>query len=67
MTSQQILTLLAPPNTEASDAKAESFLNSQFKSLNDLSELEPLVLKAQQLNAELQTNVRSSRYSIMDI
>lgn len=67
MTSQQVRTLLEPPNAEESNVKTISFLNSRFESLNDLNELESLVLLAQQRNDELQTNVRSYQLSILDI
>lgn len=67
MTSQQVRTLLEPPNAEESNVKTISFLNSRFESFNDLNELESLVLLAQQRNDELQTNVRSYQLSILDI
>lgn len=67
MTSQQVRTLLEPPNTEESNVKTISFFNSRFELLDDLNELESLVLLAQQRNDELQTNVRSYQLSILDV
>lgn len=43
MTSQQIQTLLAPPNTEESYLQTQLLLNSRFKSLDDLDELDTSV------------------------
>jgi len=40
MTSQTIQTLLAPPNTEESHLQTLLLLNSRFKSLDELDELD---------------------------
>ena len=61
MISQQIQTLLAPPNLEESCQKTTNFLNSGFQSMDDLDELESLVLKAKAHNDELRANVRVNK------
>lgn len=59
MSSQQIQTLLAPPNGKEADQKTVTFLNSRFQSLDELDDIELVVSEARQRNDELQVNVRS--------
>ena len=58
MSSQQIQTLLAPPNNEEAHRRTVTLLNSRSRSLNDLDDLESLVLEAKRRNDELGANVR---------
>jgi hypothetical protein len=58
MTSQQIQTLLAPPNIEEARQKTVFLLNSRFQSLDDLEDLDSLVSEAKRHNDELQARVR---------
>jgi hypothetical protein len=60
MTSQQIQALLAPPDVEESNRKALLFLNSQFRSLEDLDELETATVQAQHHSEHLKSKVRLS-------
>ena len=60
MTSTQIRTLLQPPDVSESNARALAYLNSTYKSLDDLeqeSDLEGLVEQARQRLEELDTKV----------
>jgi len=59
MTSQQIQTLLAPPNTEEARQKTLTFLNSQFQSLDNIDDIGLLVSEAEQHHDALQVDVRS--------
>jgi hypothetical protein len=59
MTSQQIQTLLAPPNTEESYQQTLLFLNSRFKSLDELNELDTSVEDSLQRQDDLSSQVRS--------
>jgi len=65
MTSQQIQTLRAHPDVEASNQKAVLFLNSQFRSLEDLDELETVTLQAQQRSDDLKAKVRPSMHLVI--
>ena len=61
MTSTQIRTLLQPPDVSESNARALAYLNSTYKSLDDLeqeSDLEGLVEQARQRLVNLDTKVR---------
>ncbi|KAG6866033.1 hypothetical protein C0991_009442 [Blastosporella zonata] len=60
MTSVQIQTLLAPPDTPKANQKSVAFLDNRFQSLDDLDELETLVLVAQHRNDNLQAKLSSS-------
>ena len=64
MTSVEIRSLLQPPNTHESDARVLAYLNSTYKSLDDLeqeADLEGLVEEARQKLESLDTKVRSRR------
>jgi hypothetical protein len=67
MSSQQIQTLLAPPNNEEARQRTVIFLNSRFQSLDDLDDLKSLVLEAKRHNDELQANVRTTKYSSVKV
>ena len=61
MSSTQIYTLLQPPDVNESNARALAYLNSHFKSLDDLekeSDLEGLVEQAQLRLEDFDTKVR---------
>ncbi|KAF8058265.1 TIP-1 family-domain-containing protein [Lyophyllum atratum] len=64
MTSQQIRTLLAPPNVQDANQKTVTLLNARFQTLDDLDELESLVLDAQERNDDLQSKLSLSRSKI---
>lgn len=59
MSSQQIQTLLAPPDIQESHQKAVILLNSQFHSIEDLDALEPAISQAQEHDDELRSKVRT--------
>lgn len=58
MTSQHIRTLLTPPNVDASHANTLTLLNAQFKSLDDLDDLDPSVEQALEHRHNLTSQVR---------
>ena len=61
MSSAEIRTLLQPPNTKDSDARALAYINSTYKSLEDLEsgpDLDELVEQARQKLEGLETEVR---------
>ncbi|KNZ79633.1 RAD50-interacting protein 1 [Termitomyces sp. J132] len=64
MTSVQIRTFSAPPDIRKIHEKSRTSLNTRFRSLDDLDELETLVLEAQQRNDDLQNKFSLSRSKI---
>nr|VWO99552.1 N/A [Ganoderma boninense] len=70
MTSTQIRTLLQPPDVNESNTRALAYLNSSFKSLDDLekeSDLEGLVEQARQRLEELDTKLAQSQTSLDEV
>ena len=66
MSSTQIRTLLQPPDVSESNARALAYLNSTYKSLDDLeqeSDLEGLVEQARQQLEDLDSKVRYASHS----
>ena len=61
MTSTEIRTLLQPPNIRDSDARVLAYLNSTFKSVDDLerdADLDALVEESRAKLEKLETKVR---------
>ncbi|KAM5532788.1 hypothetical protein V8D89_013585 [Ganoderma adspersum] len=70
MSSTQIRTLLQPPDVNESNARALAYLNSSFKSLDDLekeSDLEDLVEQARQRLEDLDTKLAQSQTSLDEV
>jgi hypothetical protein len=59
MTSQLIQTLLEPPSAESSQQKTLLLLNSRFRSLKDLSDLDGAAEQALTLRDNLNSQVRN--------
>lgn len=66
MTSQEIRTLLTPPDTELSNKKALSFLNEKFNSLEDLDDFETTVQHSLKDIDDLNSQVRSRTIGASD-
>jgi hypothetical protein len=58
MTSQLIQTLLEPPSTKSSEQKALLLLNSRFRSLQDLNDLDFTTKQSLTLRDDLDSKVR---------
>lgn len=58
MSSQQIQTLLAPPNTQSSNRKSLAILDEQCMSLDDLDRLDVLVQQTLETSNTLSSQVR---------
>jgi hypothetical protein len=67
MSEVQIMTLLGPPVKSVSEGIAKEAINSHFRSIDDLGNLDVLVEEAQTKFAEFSKAVRGSAqsYSIM--
>ncbi|KAJ7770915.1 TIP-1 family-domain-containing protein [Mycena maculata] len=64
MTSLQIRRLLSPPNVPEASQSAVFFINTRFKSLDDLGNLGEAVSEAKQQDEELKANLAISQASV---
>ncbi|TFK76768.1 hypothetical protein BDN72DRAFT_806866 [Pluteus cervinus] len=64
MTSVQIRTLLTPPSTDQADEKTTNFVNSHFRSLQDLHALEDTIEHVGKQNDVLQTKFTTSQQDL---
>ncbi|KIY65897.1 hypothetical protein CYLTODRAFT_378693 [Cylindrobasidium torrendii FP15055 ss-10] len=64
MTSQQIQTLLAPTNSSKADEDALLFLNSNFRTLGDLSQLDDALEKARLQKVDLNAKLEKSQIAV---